>query len=70
MCTDENNDKNKTNLPPPLFHSFLNFWKPTKSRTLKLSDFQFIFTVFTVTFCEKFSVITWVGYFVLQIQRK
>ena len=44
MCTDKNNDKNKTNLPSP-FHSsdsFLNFWKTAKPMTLKSSDFQFV----------------------------
>ena len=24
LCTNKNNDKNKTNFSPPLFHSFLN----------------------------------------------
>ena len=44
MCTDKNNDKNKTNLPSS-FHSsdgFLNFWKTAKPMTLKFSDFQFV----------------------------
>ena len=44
MCTHKSNDKNKTNLPPPSFHSsysFLNCWKTTNSMTLEFSDFQF-----------------------------
>ena len=45
MCTDENNNENKTNLPSPLtFHSrysFLNYYKKTKPMTLKFWDFQF-----------------------------
>ena len=37
-----NKDKNKMNLPRLSFHSFLNYWKTTKStKTLKFSDFQF-----------------------------
>ena len=35
MCTDKNNDNNKTNLPPATFHSFLNCRKTTKFMTLK-----------------------------------
>ena len=46
MCTDKNNDKDKTNLLPLPFqfvYTVLNCWKTTKSMTLKLSDFQFAF---------------------------
>ena len=45
MCTDKNNDKNKTNLPRPPFHSsysFLNSLKTTMPMALKFSDFQFV----------------------------
>ena len=46
ICTNKNNDKNKMNIHPSRFYpsySFLNCWKTTKSRTLKFSDFQFVF---------------------------
>ena len=47
MCTGKNNDKNKTNLPPPPFHSvFLIAEKLLSSVCL--------------TFCEKLSLIAWV----------
>ena len=42
MCTDENNDKDKTNLAPVPFHisyGFLNYCKTTKPMTVKFSDF-------------------------------
>ena len=45
MCTDKNNDKNETNLPPlPFFssYSFLNCRKTTEPTTLKFLDFQFV----------------------------
>ena len=37
MCTDKNNDKNKTNLPPPPSTPVT-----AKSMTSKFSDFQFV----------------------------
>ena len=40
MCRDENNDKNKKNLPPS--YSFFNGLKTAKPMTLKFSDFQFV----------------------------
>ena len=43
MYTDKSNDKNKTKLLLPSFHSFINCWKTTKSMNLKFSDFQFVF---------------------------
>ena len=45
MCRYKNNDRAKTNLPPPLFHSsysFLNGWKTSKSMTLKFPVFLFV----------------------------
>ena len=47
MCTDKNNDKNKMNVPPlsstPVT-VFLIAEKPLSlCRTLKFSDFQFVF---------------------------
>ena len=40
MCTDKNNDKNKTNFPPPSSHPI----KPiTMTMTLEFSDFKFVF---------------------------
>ena len=54
MCADKNNDKNKMNLSPPSFHSFLNCWKTAKSaKTLKFQTFS----LFLLTFSEKLSVI-------------
>ena len=34
MCTKENNDKNKSNLPPS---PFLNYWKTTKPKVCNLT---------------------------------
>ena len=45
MCIYKNNDRAKTNLRPPLFHSncsFLNGWKTSKSMTLKFPVFWFV----------------------------
>ena len=36
MCTVKNNDKNKMNLLPPSFDSFVNSWKTAKTMTLSL----------------------------------
>ena len=47
MCTDKNNHKNKANLLPPSFHSFLNCRKTTKFMT---------FSLFLLTFREKLSL--------------
>ena len=64
MCADKNNDKNKTNLPPP---------SPTQVKLLSLLLWTFqTFSLFLLTLsvkkhCEKLSVIAWVDYFVLQI---
>ena len=46
ICTDENNDKNKTNLPSPFFHPskiFINRSKTAESMSLQFSKFLFVF---------------------------
>ena len=41
MCTDKNNDENKRNFPPPLFHRITEKLLLT-TKSLKFSDFQFV----------------------------
>ena len=45
MCTDKNNEKNKTNNHLPLYTPVTAFLieKTSKPMTLKFSDFQFVF---------------------------
>ena len=42
MCAEENNNKNKTNLPHP-FQVQFSCWETTKPMTLKFIDFSFVF---------------------------
>ena len=54
MCADENNNKNKTNLPQPLTLSFLNCKETSKPITLKFLNFPL---VFNSCFVQKNSII-------------
>ena len=52
MCTDKNNDKNKTNLMPPHFQSCFRFLIAEKLLSLSFSSFQ-TFSLFLLTALQK-----------------